>query len=99
MHSRDQVIFAIARTIRHLRPSRIRGDITVSEAVLYGLEEGLCGCLSTVSTWILELDTLAKKKGGAAAWIYGGVSIAVGSGLLIAIIGGSKWSHSFDTNR
>jgi len=55
--------------------------------VLQGVEDGFCGCLTTVSTWVAELATLRRRN----AYIYGGVSVTVGFGLLVAIMGGLRW--------
>ena len=46
----------------------------VSCQVLQGMQDGFCGCLTTVSTFIVELSTLSRARG----WIYGLVSIVVG---------------------
>jgi len=42
--------------------------------ILIGIEEGFCGCLSTVSTFILELYTIRRKKW---SYIYGITSVVV----------------------
>ncbi|KAK0623598.1 CrcB-like protein-domain-containing protein [Immersiella caudata] len=57
--------------------------------VLQGVEDGFCGCLTTVSTWVVELSTLRRKN----AYIYGGASVGVGFGLVVAIVGGLKWGR------
>jgi fluoride ion exporter CrcB/FEX len=55
--------------------------------VLQGLQDGFCGCLTTVSTWVAELATLRRMN----AYVYGLMSVGVGLGLLVAIMGGLKW--------
>ncbi|KAM7189162.1 CrcB-like domain containing protein [Naviculisporaceae sp. PSN 640] len=60
---------------------------SVSCQVLQGIQDGFCGCLTTVSTWVSELAVLRRKN----AYVYGGVSVAVGFGLLVAIMGGMRW--------
>ncbi|TRX94401.1 hypothetical protein FHL15_004556 [Xylaria flabelliformis] len=61
--------------------------------VLQGIEDGFCGCLTTVSTWILELAVLRRRK----AYIYGGTSVVSALVLMIAIMGGLRWSQGFST--
>lgn len=55
--------------------------------VLQGIEDGFCGCLTTVSTWVAELATLRRRH----AYTYGGASVALGFGLAVAIMGGLRW--------
>ncbi|KAI0528364.1 CrcB-like protein-domain-containing protein [Xylaria digitata] len=59
--------------------------------VLQGIEDGFCGCLTTVSTWIIELAVLRRRN----AYVYGAVSIISGLVFLIAIMGGLRWSQGF----
>lgn len=58
---------------------------------LQGIEDGFCGCLTTVSTWALELVALGRRR----AYIYGSVSVLSALVLLIAIMGGLRWSEGF----
>jgi fluoride ion exporter CrcB/FEX len=60
--------------------------------VLKGVEDGFCGCLTTVSTWVAELAALRRGH----AYVYGTVSVGAGLALLIAIMGGLRWSSGFD---
>ncbi|KAJ3171376.1 hypothetical protein HDU87_008334 [Geranomyces variabilis] len=53
--------------------------------LLNALSTGFCGCLTTVSTFVVELSSLPK----AAAWTYGAVSIAGGLALLTVVLGGT----------
>lgn len=59
--------------------------------VLQGIEDGFCGCLTTVSTWIMELAVLGHRR----AYIYGGGSVLSGFALMVAITGGLRWSEGF----
>ncbi|KAI0456230.1 CrcB-like protein-domain-containing protein [Xylaria acuta] len=59
--------------------------------VLQGIEDGFCGCLTTVSTWVLELAVLGRRK----AYVYGGTSVVSALALMIAIMGGLRWSQGF----
>ncbi|KAI0143512.1 CrcB-like protein-domain-containing protein [Xylariaceae sp. FL1272] len=59
--------------------------------VFQGIEDGFCGCLTTVSTWITELAVLRRRK----SYIYGGVSVIGGLALMVAIMGGLRWSQGY----
>lgn len=58
-------------------------------AVVYGVDIGFCGCLTTMSTWVLELHGLPR----AAAYVYGVVSVAaaaLGPALFVELISGIR---------
>ena len=59
--------------------------------LLEGVIQGFCGALTTVSTWVGELNGLRRRH----AYVYGVVSIVVSLGFLIAIMGGLRWSEGF----
>ncbi|KAI0191581.1 CrcB-like protein-domain-containing protein [Astrocystis sublimbata] len=59
--------------------------------VLQGVEDGFCGCLTTVSTWVLEMKVLSGRR----AYVYGGASVVSSLVILIAIMGGLRWSDGF----
>lgn len=59
--------------------------------VLQGVEDGFCGCLTTVSTWVAELAGLRRRH----AWVYGGASVVVGFAIMVAVMGGLRWSDGF----
>lgn len=59
--------------------------------VLTSLQDGFCGPLTTVSTWVLELSTLRRVH----AYIYGAVSVVVSLVMLIIIMGSLRWSQGF----
>ncbi|EPE29558.1 hypothetical protein GLAREA_00718 [Glarea lozoyensis ATCC 20868] len=61
--------------------------------VLQGIEDGFCGCLTTVSTWVSELSSLRRKH----SYIYGSASVAIGLCLLIVIMGSTQWTRGFST--
>ena len=63
-------------------------------AVLEGVMQGFCGCATTVSTWVAELNGLRRRH----AWLYGVVSVAVAGGLQIAIMGSVVWTVGFVNN-
>lgn len=59
--------------------------------LLQGLMDGFCGCLTTVSTWVVELKILRLKH----AYFYGAASIAGGLGLMVIIMGSLQWTTGF----
>ena len=63
------------------------GDVVLACQVLAGLQDGLCGCLTTVSTFVGELKGLRRGH----AYIYGIVSVVSGILLLQPIMGGVRW--------
>jgi protein CrcB len=56
-------------------------------AILQGLGDGYCGCLTTVSTFAAEVGTLRERK----AWFYAMVSLGTAQLLLLVILGPSFW--------
>jgi fluoride exporter len=69
----------------------LTGDI-MSCRVLQGVMEGFCGCLTTVSTWVAELNGLKREHG----YIYGFTSVVVALSFLIVIMGSLLWSRGFN---
>lgn len=61
-------------------------------AVLEGVMQGFCGCATTVSTWVVELNSLRRYH----AWRYGLVSVGVALGFQVIIMGSMAWSVGFD---
>jgi len=59
--------------------------------VLQGIQDGFCGCLTTVSTWILELTTLKRSH----AYRYGGASVVTSLALMIVIMGSVRWTVGY----
>ncbi|RYP93811.1 hypothetical protein DL770_000007 [Monosporascus sp. CRB-9-2] len=60
--------------------------------VLQGIEDGFCGALTTVSTWVAELAALGRGR----AYIYGTASVVAAFAVMVAIMGGLKWNQGFD---
>ncbi|CAD6444152.1 2e41eb6e-ccf8-4f54-8231-8418f9711dff-CDS [Sclerotinia trifoliorum] len=60
--------------------------------VLQGIEDGFCGCLTTVSTWVVELSSLRRSH----AYRYGMVSVLGGLALMVVIMGSFRWTHGFE---
>ena len=67
-------------------------ESVVACQILEGLMEGFCGCLTTVSTWVAELNGLHRRH----AYLYGGSSLAVALGFLVVIMGSLRWTKGFD---
>lgn len=59
--------------------------------MLQGVQDGFCGCLTTVSTWAAELKSLRRRQ----AYVYGLCSVGVSWALLIIVMGSLKWSGGF----
>jgi CrcB protein len=59
--------------------------------LLQGVEDGFCGCLTTVSTWVSELNSLKRTH----SYRYGGASIIVALCLIIMIMGSMQWTIGF----
>lgn len=59
--------------------------------VLQGVEDGFCGCLTTVSTWASELAALRRSH----AYKYGAASVLTGLCFLIVIMGSLRWTRGF----
>lgn len=59
--------------------------------VLQGIEDGFCGCLTTVSTWVSELSSLRRSH----AYTYGSASVVVALCFLIVIMGSMQWTRGF----
>ncbi|SPJ81983.1 related to chromosome condensation protein (CrcB) [Fusarium torulosum] len=59
--------------------------------VLQGIEDGFCGCLTTISTFVFELSSLRRRS----SWIYGSASVLTSLVLMIAVMGGLRWSEGY----
>jgi fluoride exporter len=60
-------------------------------AVLEGVMDGFCGCVTTVSTWVAELNSLRRRH----AYIYGGASVGIALACLVVIMGSVGWTSGF----
>lgn len=63
--------------------------------VLQGVEDGFCGCLTTVSTWVSELAALRRRN----AWVYGAASVLVALGIMTAVMGSVRWTIGYSALR
>ncbi|KAK4044674.1 tRNA synthetases class I (M)-domain-containing protein [Parachaetomium inaequale] len=68
------------------------GGAVVGCQVLAGVQDGFCGCLTTVSTWVSELAALRRRH----AYVYGGASVLGGLAVVVAVMGGLRWSGGFE---
>ncbi|KAL4909270.1 hypothetical protein BDW74DRAFT_79307 [Aspergillus multicolor] len=74
------------------RVGDIGASVLVSCQVLQGVMDGFCGCATTVSTWVAELNGLAKR---IQAYIYGVTSVVVALGFFVIITGSLRWTVGF----
>lgn len=63
-------------------------------SILQALMDGYCGCLTTVSTFAVEVGALQTSS----AWIYVGLSWGVSQLLLLVILGPSWWAGHVSDN-
>lgn len=59
---------------------------------LYAIQQGFCGCLSTVSTFAVESRAIKSWKW---TWIYVGGSVVLGHVFVLAIVGGVGWGEGY----
>ena len=78
-----------------LQHSRTLGTDLMSCWILEGVMDGFCGCATTVSTWVAELNGLKRRH----SYIYGFTSVTVGLSFLIVIMGSLQWSQGFQKPR
>ncbi|KAF1921628.1 CrcB-like protein-domain-containing protein [Ampelomyces quisqualis] len=82
--------FSLQRVPLHF--SGVVGGSLLGCQVLQGVQDGFCGALTTVSTWIVEISTLRKGR----AYVYAGASVVTGLVLLVAIMGSVRWAVGWD---
>jgi CrcB protein len=86
-------ILGMCYDLQHARNIGAAPDGAVAACqVLEGVMEGFCGCTTTVSTWVAELNTLRRRH----AYTYGMASIAIALGLLVAVMGSVEWTSGFE---
>ncbi|OCF45740.1 hypothetical protein I317_00228 [Kwoniella heveanensis CBS 569] len=57
---------------------------------LYAIQQGFCGCLSTVSTFVIESRTVSDPRW---KWTYIATSVVLGHLFVLSIVGGVGWSR------
>ncbi|KAI4636809.1 hypothetical protein J4E93_010934 [Alternaria ventricosa] len=88
-------VLGMAYDLQHvpLSSTGLVGGSVVGCAVLQGIQDGFCGCLTTVSTWIVEIDTAKRRR---SAYLYAGASVAAGLGLLVVVMGSVRWTVGWE---
>ncbi|KAF1943784.1 chromosome condensation protein-like protein [Clathrospora elynae] len=83
-------VLGMAYDLQHvpLSTTGLVGGSVISCQILQGVMDGFCGALTTVSTWILEIDNLKRR----AAYVYGSTSVIAGLCLLVVIMGSVRWT-------
>lgn len=81
------IILGMCFDLQHV--AWIGAESRTSCQVLVGVMDGFCGSTTTVSTWVAELNGLARRRD---AYFYGLASVAVGLGFLVVIIGSLRWT-------
>jgi CrcB protein len=85
-------VLAMAYDIQHVAiGSAGVGGGRVGCQLLQGLMDGLCGALTTVSTWIAEIEALRRGH----AYVYAVVSVGVGTAVCVAVMGSVRWSEGW----
>lgn len=89
------MVLGMAYSIQHasIGASSLGGSSIVGCQVLQGIMDGFCGCLTTVSTWVLELSDLRRRH----AYLYGGVSVVIALCALVVEIGSLQWTRGLAT--
>ncbi|RCH77801.1 hypothetical protein CU098_005127, partial [Rhizopus stolonifer] len=60
--------------------------------VIQALADGFCGCLTTISTFMVELNTLGIWDG----YVYGISSVVVAQCFVFVILGSFIWSQGIN---
>ncbi|KAI9709459.1 MAG: hypothetical protein M1820_003219 [Bogoriella megaspora] len=84
-------VLGMAFDLQHVPLKSAGGSIgggRVRCQILQGIDDGFCGCLTTVSTWVAELNGLRRGH----AYYYGISSIVMALGLLVIIMGSIRWT-------
>ncbi|RAH41197.1 FluC/FEX family fluoride channel [Aspergillus brunneoviolaceus CBS 621.78] len=88
-------VLGMAYCLQHssISAATLGGGSVTGCQVLQGIMDGFCGCLTTVSTWALELIDLRPQH----AYVYGVISVVVAFCLLVVEIGSLKWTRGLET--
>lgn len=84
------VIMSMCYDLQHV--DGVGATVLVSCQVLQGVMDGFCGSATTVSTWVAELNGLARRL---HAYIYGVISVGVALGFFVVITGSLRWTIGF----
>lgn len=77
----------VAQNVGEANQNRLSVGITACHA-LYGVQEGFCGCLSTISTFAVELQNIKTRR--AVGYSFG--SWLIGLIICVIIVGSPWWS-------
>jgi len=86
-------MLAMSYDLQHTRIGGTVGGTLVGCQALQGIEDGFCGALTTISTWIVELQSLQRRH----AYFYGGSSVVVAFCLMVVIMGSVSWTVGFSS--
>jgi fluoride ion exporter CrcB/FEX len=82
-------VLAMAYDLQHVAIGAAGvGGGRVGCQVLQGLMDGFCGALTTVSTWIVEIETLRRGH----AYVYALASVGTGTAVCLAVMGSVRWT-------
>lgn len=84
-------VLGMAWDLQRASPHIIGGGGVIACQALQGVEDGFCGCMTTVSTWVAELAALRRRH----AWIYGAASVGAALAVMVAVMGGLRWTQGF----
>jgi fluoride ion exporter CrcB/FEX len=87
-------VLAAAWSVAHSSPGGGEGvarGVRVCE-LLGAVQDGFCGCLTTVSTFVVELAALRRRH----AYVYGGASVLGGLVVVVAIMGSLRWGEGYE---
>lgn len=85
-------VLSMAFDLQRVSIGGVAGGSVIGCQVLQGIEDGFCGALTTVSTWMLELDTLRRGH----AYVYGTSSVVVGLSVMTVVMGSVRWSVGWE---
>ena len=81
------ILISISYVLRRVPP-----ESPAACAALIGLSDGFCGCLTTVSTFVMEVVVLKPR----VSVRYVIISIGVAQVMLLAVVGGMWWGRRFE---
>lgn len=84
-------LFALFYDLQHI-PSLVNTHSGIGCELLQGGMDGFCGALTTISTWVAEINASRRIS---YAYVYGGASLAFGLALAVAINGSAQWTVGF----
>ncbi|KAF2087808.1 hypothetical protein K490DRAFT_40931 [Saccharata proteae CBS 121410] len=89
-------VLGMAYDLQHVRLTApgamaVAGGGRIGCQVLQGIEDGFCGCVTTVSTWVAEMRGLRRGH----AYVYGVGSVGLGVGVMVVVMGSVRWTTGF----